>query len=98
MEAFGAWPRCLPRTNGALLSAKGGDLIGWLGWVHKRPIEHLRAAENCELLEIDLKPFENLGKAQPACANGVLKIAANRGATRLAAACTWQSCPQPSTR
>ena len=37
-----------------------GDLIGWLGWVHKRPIEHLRAAENCELLEIDLKPFENL--------------------------------------
>jgi len=24
---------------------KAGDLVGWLNWIHQRPIEHLRAAE-----------------------------------------------------
>ena len=24
---------------------EAGDLVGWLNWIHQRPIEHLRAAE-----------------------------------------------------
>ena len=37
-----------------------GQLIGWLGWIHQRSIEHLRAAEDCELIELELHEIEAL--------------------------------------
>ena len=42
-----------------------GELIGWLGWLHKYPIEHFRAAEACELVELELGQFERLWHEQP---------------------------------
>ena len=35
-------------------------MIGWLGWIHQRSIEHLRAAEDCELIELELHEIEAL--------------------------------------
>ncbi len=42
-----------------------GSWMGWLDWLHQRPIEHLRAAEPCELIELDLEQFETLWNAEP---------------------------------
>ena len=47
--------------------------VGWLGWLHGRPVEHLRAAEASEVIELSLQQFEQLWHNQPAlrhwCAN-----------------------------
>ena len=37
-----------------------GEFIGWLGWLHGRSIEHLRAAEPSEVIELELSEFESL--------------------------------------
>ena len=37
-----------------------GEFIGWLGWLHERSIEHLRAAEPAEVIELELSEFESL--------------------------------------
>ena len=29
--------------------------VGWLGWLHGRPIEHLRAADASEVIELSLE-------------------------------------------
>ena len=37
-----------------------GCLVGWLGLIHGRPIEHLRAAEPTELLQLPAERFHTL--------------------------------------
>ena len=39
-------------------------LVGWLGLIHGRPLEHLRAVEHCELLEIPTAVFLELWKSE----------------------------------
>ena len=56
----------LPRNNWRTVERHGsGELVGWLGWLHGRPIEHLRAAEPCELIELTLDQVDNLWQTQP---------------------------------
>jgi len=43
-----------------------GCLIGWLGLIHGRPIEHLRAAEATELLQLPAERFLALWQQNPA--------------------------------
>jgi len=45
---------------------ESGSWLGWLDWLHQRPIEHLRAAEPCELIELKLEQFETLWDTEPA--------------------------------
>ena len=42
-----------------------GDCIGWLGVIHNRSLEHLRAAEPCELLELSADQLRNWWTEQP---------------------------------
>ena len=57
----------LPRNNWRTVERHGsGELVGWLGWLHGRPIEHLRAAEPCELIELTLPQVDNLWRTEPA--------------------------------
>ena len=44
---------------------ESGSWMGWLDWLHQRPIEYLRAAEDCELVELSLEQFETLWSTQP---------------------------------
>ena len=37
-----------------------GTLVGWLGLMYGRPLEHLRAGELCELLEVPAAVFHDL--------------------------------------
>ena len=56
-----------PQNNWRTVQRHGsGELVGWLGWVHQRPIEHLRAAEPCELVELNLNQLDALWRTQPA--------------------------------
>ena len=43
-----------------------GCLVGWLGLIHGRPIEHLRAAEPTELLQLPAERFHALWQQTPA--------------------------------
>ena len=40
-------------------------LVGWLGLIHGRPMEHLRAGERCELLEVPSDVFHDLWQQEP---------------------------------
>ena len=43
-----------------------GDLVGWLSWLHQRPIEHLRAAEPSSLRFIPAAELRQLWATEPA--------------------------------
>ena len=43
---------------------RSGELVGWLGWLHNRPIEHLRAAEPCELVELSLNQVDSIWRSE----------------------------------
>ena len=63
-----------PQHQWRTVERHGGDcFVGWLGWLHGRPVEHLRAAEASEVIELSLQQFEQLWHSQPAlrhwCAN-----------------------------
>ena len=44
---------------------EAGDLVGWLSWLHQRPIEHLRAAEPSRLKFIPIRELAQLWAAEP---------------------------------
>ena len=56
-----------PQNQWRTVERHGKDcFVGWLGWLHGRPIEHLRAAEASEVIELSLEQFEQLWHSQPA--------------------------------
>ena len=42
-----------------------GELVGWLSWLHRRPIEHLRAAEASTVFFISSAELEALWASEP---------------------------------
>ena len=56
-----------PQNHWRTVERHGEDcFVGWLGWLHGRPMEHLRAAEASEVIELSLEQFEQLWQSQPA--------------------------------
>ena len=58
---------CLPPSQQwrTLERHTAGDLVGWLSWLHQRPIEHLRAAEPSSLKFIPTSELHQLWASEP---------------------------------
>ena len=55
-----------PQNDWRTIERHGPEtLVGWLGLIHGRPMEHLRAAERCELLEVASDVFHDLWQQEP---------------------------------